>query len=436
MQILIEPSDYSLLNVGDAAMVEVAATRLNALWPAATLQILSDTPELLPGDLPRVTYLSTAGRRQWFEGGYLSITLLSQRFSMPLVPRIEGLLRRRRPEWIDPIKHLRRRLAGKKEDSPDSFLPSMQSADLVVVTGMGGITDAFPDYALQLLHVLNFAKRLGKTTAMFGQGMGPLQNPKLRARAREVLPHVDLIALREGRVGRSLLDSLGVTREHVLVTGDDAIEIAFDRRVSRLGDGLGVNVRSAAYSGITQSSLQQLGPMLLEAASACRASIVAVPTSRHRGEQDSSALRKLLAGHSLSDYGEGLDTPRKVIDQIQRCRVLVTASYHAAVFSLAQGTPVVCLVNSDYYADKFMGLVEQFGGGGEIISLQDSRLAATLPQSVAKVWHAAEQVRPALLASARKQIAQGRAAYQQLYDIVCAKGKNLITSSASARAGR
>ena len=63
MRILIEPSDYSLLNVGDAAMMEVAATRLNALWPDGTLEVLTDTPELLPRGLPGVTHLAY-GRAQ------------------------------------------------------------------------------------------------------------------------------------------------------------------------------------------------------------------------------------------------------------------------------------------------------------------------------------------------------------------------------------
>ena len=102
-------------------------------------------------------------------------------------------------------------------------------------------------------------------------------------------------------------------------------------------------------------------------------------------------------------------------------------------FFLAQGTPVVCLVNSDYYADKFMGLLAQFGGGGEMVSLKDSGLGASLLRSVTRMWDAAEQIRPALLAAARKQIAQGRAAYQHLYDIVSSKGQKPITSSASAR---
>ena len=49
VRILVEPSDYVLRNAGDMAMLHVAVTRLSSLWPAASIQVLSDTPDLLPG---------------------------------------------------------------------------------------------------------------------------------------------------------------------------------------------------------------------------------------------------------------------------------------------------------------------------------------------------------------------------------------------------
>jgi len=113
-----------------------------------------------------------------------------------------------------------------------------------------------------------------------------------------------------------------------------------------------------------------------------------------------------------------------VIEQIQRCRVLVTGSYHAAVFALAQGTPVVCLANSAYYSDKFLGLLEQFRGGGVVISLHESLLGTRVRDTVMKTWASAEQVRPQLLASAKEQIQLSQAAYQRLHDIVCLETTN------------
>src|SRR5258707_260499 len=48
MRIVIDPSDYYLgLNLGDVAMTRVAATRLAALWPNASIEILSYSSEIL-----------------------------------------------------------------------------------------------------------------------------------------------------------------------------------------------------------------------------------------------------------------------------------------------------------------------------------------------------------------------------------------------------
>jgi hypothetical protein len=39
MRILVENAAYTLLNVGDRAMTEVAVSRLHELWPEATIQV-------------------------------------------------------------------------------------------------------------------------------------------------------------------------------------------------------------------------------------------------------------------------------------------------------------------------------------------------------------------------------------------------------------
>jgi hypothetical protein len=53
MRILIESSDYSLLNLGDVVMVDIAVARLRALWPQAMVEMFSDTPELVSFDVSK-----------------------------------------------------------------------------------------------------------------------------------------------------------------------------------------------------------------------------------------------------------------------------------------------------------------------------------------------------------------------------------------------
>ena len=92
----------------------------------------------------------------------------------------------------------------------EAFVDHVRRADLVVATGMGGITDAFPEYTLGLLTTVELAIRHGAVTAMMGQGIGPLTKPDLIAHAKKILPKVDLISLRERRASEPLLRSLGV----------------------------------------------------------------------------------------------------------------------------------------------------------------------------------------------------------------------------------
>jgi colanic acid/amylovoran biosynthesis protein len=287
------------------------------------------------------------------------------------------------------------------------------------MSGMGGITDAYRQYAFGVLDTLGLAIQHGIPTAMFGQGIGPIQDAKLMARAREILPYVDLIALREGRVGRPLLDSLGVSSSRILTTGDDAIELAYQPLPVGLGKALGVNVRASRCSEVDRGLIDQIRVVLQSAAKAQKAPMIPVPISRVPREDDAVTIQRLIAGYNqVSGSVSDPDTFSKVIEQIRDCRVVVTGSYHAGVFALAQGIPVVGLAKSDYYRDKFLGLADQFGTGCESVFLTDPQWPGTLAAAIDKMWQLAEQARPQLLDAARRQVELSRAAYQHFRELI------------------
>ena len=416
MRILVEPSDYTLRNAGDMAMLEVAVTRLGALWPQASIQVFSDTPEIFPRYCPNVTPLPTTGRRAWFAPGPLARRLSSV---LPGATRLERGLRRQWPALMRILVRSRLKNCGNDGKDLEQFLCAVARADLLIVSGMGGLTDAFPDYARELLDVLGLATRRGRPTAMMSQGMGPLSDPGLRAQAKAVLPRVDLIALREEHAGRPLLRSLGVSDDRIITTGDDAIEMAYRFRSDRLGTGLGVNLRASSYSGVDAALVQRLRPALHEAARRHKAPLLPVPISRVPGEADADTILELLHGYDdRTDGGIGIDAPLKVIAQIQRCRVVVTGSYHAGVFALSQGTPVVGVARSTYYVDKFVGLARQFGSGCVTVLADGSDLAGRLLTAIDRVWDSAFETRPGLLAAAAQQIKLSQAAYRRVYELV------------------
>ncbi len=133
---------------------------------------------------------------------------------------------------------------------------------------------------------------------------------------------------------------------------------------------------------------------------------------------DVDTLRALLPPEDRVDGGAALDSPQSVIRRIGECRVVVTGSYHGAVFALAQGIPVVALVKSDYYANKMLGVQQQFGVGCEVVRLDDQALPERVEGAIDRAWADAERVRAPLLASARDQIGRSREAYARLREMV------------------
>jgi colanic acid/amylovoran biosynthesis protein len=300
-----------------------------------------------------------------------------------------------------------------------TYLDALLNSDLVLFSGGGDINDTFRDFAMTLLDVMTIAFRRGIRTALLGQGFGPIRDQKLLARAKAVLPSVDLICTRESRAGVLLLHSLGVRPSRVMTTGDDAIELAYEARAEKLGTGIGVNLRVIDYSGVDSTIVEKIRPLLHDAARKHGASLIPVPIARLDRESDVRSIRQILAGYDDgSDGGRNLSSPLKVIKQVGRCRVVVTGSYHAGVFALSQGIPVVGLVKSPYYADKFLGLADQFGTGCQIIFLDEEQFREKLAEAIDTAWGAAEHVRLLLLEAAKRQIEAGWDAYRRVHELV------------------
>jgi polysaccharide pyruvyl transferase WcaK-like protein len=417
-RILVEPNAHHLLNLGDVAMLQIALERFAELWPEAEVQVITDDPARLRVVAPRARPVPAGGRRLWFEDAYLTHT-----FHRVVAPRasehareLEARFRRRWPGGAERL--VRARAAIRRDDTGplDDFLLALERADVVVSTGAGAITDVFKPLALSILDLLATAKSRGATTAILGHGIGPIANPALLERARSVLPTLDLLTLREGELGPPLLAELGVDEGRVHVTGDDAIELAFrDPSAAAHGSGIGFNVRVARYSGAARTALVDVAEGVRAAAAALGAPVVPIPISWYPGEADAEHIAALL-DHDAPASTPAL--PRDVIASIGDCRAVVTSSYHAAVFALAQGRTAVCLTGSSYYDAKFLGLAALFDGGVTIVPLREEARASRVAAAIEAAVATADEQRPRLRTLATRQIEAGRAAYRLLGEIV------------------
>ena len=401
MRILVEPSGYKLGNMGDAAMLQVTVSRLLELWPGARLRVITRAPATLAALCPQVSPLPAGGRSVWFRLRHWK-RLAEQN-------KQKGF-----ESFINKLK-FKTQYAGLLKE----FTMAVENSDLFVVSGAGGLTDCFREHAISVLDVMEFARRKHKLVAMFSQGLGPVEDPDLQRRAAEVLPRIPLLCLRESRSGLPFAESLGVDRGRIRATGDDAIEPAHENRREQIGEAIGVNLRVASYSAVQSSQVQTVKRALHTAREQLGSALLPVPISLPPNTSDPDAIREILDGSGGSDDGgAGLDTPLKIIRQIGRCRVVVTGSYHAGVFALSQGIPVIGLANSAYYRDKFLGLANQFSVGCETVFLHDSNLEAILIRRLHAAWESADGIRPRLIEAAQWQIRQSRDAYRELKTLV------------------
>jgi polysaccharide pyruvyl transferase WcaK-like protein len=410
-------------NMGDVAMLQVAVARLRGLWPAAQIEVLTESPSNLLRYCPGAKPLSRVGCMCWMGNRILLgqyHRFLPKWVSVELsnLKRVIGL---RWPGFLESLINLRLSLRDEEKRRGDfqTFLGSLKGSDLLVVCGSGGFADSCREWNLSILGTLEVAIRRGIPVVMFGQGMGPLNDPVVLSRARAVLPKVSLITLRGSKGGFELLESIGVHPARVMTTGDEAIELAYADRVSESGCAVGINLRVASYAQVKTDTIEKARPVLHEFARRHRVPLLPVPIAFHEIANDQQTIRRLLAGlDDESDGGAFLDTPQMLLRQVAHCRIVVTGAYHAAVFALAQGIPVVCLANSPYYLAKFQGLEELFGIGCTTVMSGEPDFPSKLATAIENTWNSAEEVRLPLLRSALRQIESSRGAYRRIHSLI------------------
>jgi polysaccharide pyruvyl transferase WcaK-like protein len=410
-------AEYS--NMGDVAMLQVGVRRLQRLWPSARIEVLTESPADLARFCPEAMSLPRAGRDLWIGdhaifGGFGRMLARSASASLSDLGRA---CRLRYPAAFRSLVDLKLTIRDRTNVRPNvnAFLEAMEHADLFVVCGAGGFTDDTRQWNISTLDTIEEAIQRNISVVMFGQGLGPLNDPDILGRARKILPKVSLLTLRGGRGGSAVAQSLGLNSSQISTTGDEAVEIAYEAREQQPGQAVGINLRVASYSNVNEEIVERLRPVLHKFARRHNVPLIPVPIAFHAWASDHVTIRRLLQGFDdRSDGGITLDTPLKVIQQAGRCRIVVTGAYHAAVFAMAQGIPVVGLTASNDYTAKFLGLEDQFGLGCETVFLGAPDASERLAAAAERAWQSAEKVRLPLQAAARRQIALSQGAYQRV----------------------
>lgn len=404
MRILVDHDGYDLLNLGGVAMLQGCVARLRLQWPDAEIRVIAHAPERLEQYCPGTAPIG----RTFADSPYVQILPRKVRLASEQLWRIAG------PPLCDRLGGREDRNRAHADRWPRTAIEAARWADVVVAAGGGYVTDTWWWHAAGVLSLLDFGQSLGKPTAMFGQGIGPLRGRALRAMAGRVMPRLKVLGLREEVTGLGLALSFGVPRDVIRITGDDAIEL-MPRSESPIGTALGVNIRAADYSGIGTEWADAIGGSILAAAQELGAPVIALPVSRYPTTSDLDTISDCLrTRHPATEVTlADLSSPAELAFASARCRAVVTGSYHAAVYALGQGVPAVCLTRSPYYDAKFAGLSALFPETCQVVALAARDSADLLRSAIRRAWDIPSAGRRAAKNSVAQQLAAGREAYAE-----------------------
>ncbi|MBL9136081.1 MAG: polysaccharide pyruvyl transferase family protein [Verrucomicrobiales bacterium] len=415
--VVVDWGGQTLLNLGDLAMVMVAVRRLSRVFPEARIRCTSHRPDDFRRFCPQAEPLLESANQLLYWRRWLPSALTRL---LPPAAALEDSFFRHYPIASLRLRARRHLRDAVMAEAANNTIQALRDADLVVAAGGGYLTDAFEGYVLRILGLLETAQHLGKPVVLLGQGLGPLTQPTLKARVGEVLRRAKYITLREGLRGPDLLRELHCTDPRIEVTGDDAIELVQDTQLpaENPGDLVGFNIRLARYAATNSEIWQDAATAVDQFARDRKTRILPCPIDCDATHGDAASVRKILSADAPLDTDECPHDPVAVIRRVGRCRLVVTGSYHAAVFALSQGVPAIGLAKSAYYQDKFDGLAAQFGRACTVVRLDQPNAARTLRERMDHGWENSQELGRESRAAADRQRASSWAAYLRLPELV------------------
>ena len=305
-------------------MFVAAVRRIRKLCPSATISALTRNPEKLKYYCADVQPVVMDCAHAWW--GWPALFPISRRWIpegfYSYLNNLDNSAKRKIPVFCNSLMRISSNVRPHRKRLIERYFNALKSADVVILTGCGFLTDAFGSNAVRILHFFELAKNLGKRTAMFSQGFGPLKERSIREVARETLSGVDFLALREKLNGLKLLSSLGLNTDRVVVTGDDALEIALGCEPVDARDVLGVNLRIAEYALVEATHIAIARNTIVRFLKSVRASGIPVPISTPPNIDDWQEIDHAFEGTGvLRKVGRPSDV-YELIQLINRCRVM------------------------------------------------------------------------------------------------------------------
>ena len=244
-------------------------------------------------------------------------------------------------------------------DRPADLLHALRQCDLCLSGGGSLFQDATswrsPWY---YLGVLALAQRLGRPTAVYAQGIGPLRGRVVRRTAARLLDAVQIITLRD-QASLAVLDRWGVRRPPIALAADPALLLRpeWSPRVmaerSRWGGGrcFGLALRSWA----DDRWLEALAGAARAASRRFDARWICL--SMHPSNDLTTATRVAAEIGAAATVVRGPFTPCEMLALTGDLALLVGMRLHALIFAALLGVPLVALA----YDPKITAFAREVG---------------------------------------------------------------------------
>lgn len=408
--VIIDQGGYHFRNLGDWAMLKVALQRLVTV---AEVNVVAAERDVAQGALDNASAIAIGDRASYFQPGSL-FGPFGRRSK-----KLENLLLDSMNSMVIHAACFKSKLLGRNYRGMQEVFSKYSQSALCVSSGGGYLTDEFPEMVDAHYQHYKLAQKYNKPYYMMSQGIGPLEDSGNRAKVTEILNYALRINLRESGLSLETARSLGCSDEKIRVTGDDAVAFARPFAQASTGERLGLNVRVAWYSNISGMGKTLIAQGLKLFREGCKDAVIQPLPVSFYGDPPGNDYLSIYELCILSSWLPALDmelrTPEDLAVAVSHCRLVVTGSYHAAVFALAQGIPALCVASSPYYVGKFEGLRGMFGEGCVVWHLNDNSDASQLASLVGNLWANAANFRHDLLTAADRQVQLCDVAYQELY---------------------
>lgn len=282
-----------------------------------------------------------------------------------------------RERTLSEVRSLIARGRDSAAQSSSGLLAELATSDGLVIAGGGNLNATWPEHVYARVLLLEAAGSWGIPAVVTGQTLGPALTRRQSDLLGPALASARSVGVRESASATRAIE-LGVAPERVDLSPDDAMVMALDPGLRSVapgqpGDGsiagrdIVISIGPAA-----DEHPERLAGIAQEVAALQRQSslhLLAVPhvTSTQGGVAVDEQIALALSGMLPSDVA--LDTAvvastQDVVEATKSAALVIATRYHAVVFALASGVPVVALYDDEYTRTKVDGALAWSGMPG------------------------------------------------------------------------